>query len=95
MAQWRPVLDTELGIPANFNAPTAPASLYADSLTRYDFALAEGAFREPGDTFFAFLVPEASFEDTVVVLQAVRMGLLSAKFVAAVAMVDFPNPSTA
>jgi hypothetical protein len=86
------LLDAQLDIPALFDPPSAPSSLYADSLTRYDFALEEDPFRQPGDTFFAFLVPEPAFEDTVVVLEAVRMGLLSPKFVAAVAMVDFPNP---
>ncbi len=86
------LLDVQLNIPANFDPPRAPSALYAASLTRYEFALVEGSFRAPGDTFFAFLVPEPAFEDTVVVLEAVRMGLLSPKFVASVAMIDFPNP---
>jgi len=86
------LLDAQLGIPASFAPPHAPSGLYADSLQRYGFALFEGTFRQAGDTFFAFLVPEAAFEDNVVILECVRMGLLSPKFVASVAMIDFPNP---
>ena len=86
------LLDPELGIEPDIDPPTAPAALYADSLTKYAFAVEEGSFRQAGDTFFAFLVPEAAFEDTIVALEAIRAGILSAKFVAAVAMVDFSNP---
>jgi len=86
------LLDPLLGFDANFDLPTSPASLYAASLGRYGFALEEGLFRQPGDAFFAFVVPESAFEDTVVALEGIRTGLLSAKFVAALAMVDFANP---
>jgi hypothetical protein len=82
----------DLGIPARFVPPSVPGQLYLDSLTRYDFALIEGEFRQPGDTFFAFVVPEAAFEDIEVVNQLVRRGVISAHFAASVLMVDFPNP---
>ena len=81
-----------LGIPADFDPPEAPGSLYAKSLTRYDFALVEGSFRQPGDTFFAFVVPEAAFEDIEVIQQLVARGVITDKLAASVLMVDFPNP---
>jgi hypothetical protein len=82
----------DLGIPARFVPPGAAGQLYLDSLARYEFALAEGEFRQPGDAFFAFVVPEAAFEDIEVINQLVRRGVISAQFAASVLMVDFPNP---
>lgn len=73
-------------------SPTVAAKLYADSLVRYDFTLVQGEFTQKGDTFFAFVVPEAAFEDIVVVIQLVSHGILTAHFAASVLMVDFPNP---
>ena len=74
--------------------PRAPAARYLAGLTRFGFRLEEkfSAFSQPGDTFFAFVVPEAAHEDNEVVRQMVRKGLISAKFAACVLMVDFPNP---
>lgn len=82
----------DLGIPAQFVPPSVPNQLYLDSLVRYDFALVEGEFRQPGDTFFAFVVPEAAFEDVEVVNQLVRRNIITAHCAASVLMVDFPNP---
>lgn len=82
----------DLAIPAHFVPPSVPGQLYLNSLVRYDFKLVEGEFRQPGDTFFAFVVPEAAFEDTEVVNQLVRRKVISAHFAASVLMVDFPNP---
>lgn len=74
--------------------PRAAAARYVAGLTRFGFELEEthSAFSQPGDTFFAFVVPEAAHEDNEVVRQMVRKGLISAKFAACVLMVDFPNP---
>ncbi|WP_152991303.1 hypothetical protein [Frankia sp. R43] len=81
-----------LEIPANIDPVAVPVALYAAGLHKYDYALVEGDFRQPGDTHFAFCVPEPAFEDTEVVRQMVRRGLLTPRLVACVAMVDFPNP---
>jgi hypothetical protein len=81
-----------LGIPADFAPPRVPGPLYADRLRHYEFALQEGTYRRPGDTFFAFVVPEASVEDNEVVRQLVASGLVTDHFAASVLMVDFPNP---
>jgi hypothetical protein len=82
----------DLGVPAHFVPPSVPGQWYLDSLAHYDFALVERDFRRPGDAFFAFVVPEAAFEDVEVVNQMVRRRLITAHFAASVLMVDFPNP---
>lgn len=85
----------DLGLPVSVEtAPSAPASLYADSLTTFGFRLEEqlSGFTRPGDTFFAFVVPEAAYEDNDVVRQSVEKGLIPARFAACALMVDFPNP---
>lgn len=81
-----------LEIPADFDLPAATGQLYADALARYDFAVVQGDFRLPGDAFFAFVVPEASFEDTDVVDQLLRNGIITPHLAASILMVDFPNP---
>ncbi|MGW0846543.1 hypothetical protein ACWD26_41740 [Streptomyces sp. NPDC002787] len=85
----------DLGLPVSVEtAPTVPAPLYADSLSAYGFRLEEqvSGFSRPGDTFFAFVVPEAAYEDNDVVRQLVDKGLVPARFAACALMVDFPNP---
>ncbi|MFI9809449.1 hypothetical protein ACIHEJ_34740 [Streptomyces sp. NPDC052301] len=74
--------------------PRAHAARYLAALTRFGFRLEEkfSGFSQPGDTFFAFVVPEAAHEDNEVVRQMIRNGLISARFAACVLMVDFPNP---
>ncbi|WP_051806531.1 hypothetical protein [Streptomyces sp. NRRL F-2747] len=74
--------------------PRAQAAAYLAGLTRFGFGLEEkfSGFSQPGDTFFAFVVPEAAHEDNEVVRQMVRTGLISARFAACALMVDFPNP---
>lgn len=86
------LLLNRLAMPISTGRPTAPAPLYADSLEKYDFCLVEDSFRQPGDTFFAFLVPESALEDNQVTIAALEVGLLNEHFIAAVLMVDFPNP---
>jgi hypothetical protein len=83
-----------LGIPLSdeFAPPAVAGKLYADSLDHYEFTLIQDDFTQKGDTFFAFVVPEASFEDIDVVNQLVSSGILTAHFAASVLMVDFPNP---
>lgn len=68
-------------------------SIYAQSLATFNFRVSDGAgFERPGDTHFAFVVPERAFEDTVVVREAVRSGLLTERLAACLLMTDFPNP---
>jgi hypothetical protein len=72
--------------------PTVEGHLYLESLRRYDFALADEGFREAGDTYFAFLVPEPAFEDLDVLRKLLEAGVVTARFAASLLMVDFPNP---
>jgi len=88
----RDALFDVVGLLPAVSPPRASGAHYLDSLATFAFALSDGAFRQDGDTFFAFLVPEPAFEDTDLLDQLVRAGLLSRRFVACVSMVDFPNP---
>lgn len=81
-----------LEIPADATPPAAPGELYLKSLVTHGFQLVERDFAQDGDTFFAFVVPEAALEDNEVVAQMVARGLLTARFAASVLMVDFCNP---
>lgn len=67
--------------------------IYSSSLSTFKFKLTDGqGFTKPGDTHFAFVVPERAFEDTETIRQAIDRGLISKRLVAAFLMVDFPNP---
>jgi hypothetical protein len=73
--------------------PFVPSSVYAESLTTFDVRLTDGkAFERPGDTHFAFVVPERAFEDTDTLRQAIERGIVSRRLAACLLMVDFPNP---
>ncbi|GHF33210.1 hypothetical protein E5082_31920 [Streptomyces griseoluteus] len=84
----------DLQLPVSASLPLAPATHYIASLTKFDFRLEEktNGFSQPGDTFFAFVVPEAACEDNDVVQQMVQQGIITAKFAACALMVDFTNP---
>ncbi|MFE0378120.1 hypothetical protein ACFW1M_21605 [Streptomyces inhibens] len=84
--------DLELEVEAA--VPATTTARYAHSLETFGFRLEEKAsgFSRPGDTFFAFVVPEAALEDNTVVRVLCEQGLISRKFAACVLMVDFPNP---
>jgi hypothetical protein len=76
-------------------APTlsVPRDIYDRVLTTLDVHLSDGRdFRRPGDTFFAFAVPERAYEDHRTVVEARRIGLLADRLAAALLMTDFPNP---
>jgi hypothetical protein len=78
--------------PTGVGPPRAPTTSYVESLTKFSFALQDGAFRQPGDTFFAFLVPEPAAEDADLIQRMLAAGWFSRKFVASILMLDFPNP---
>ena len=81
-----------LELAPNVAVPMVSRALYRDSLRRLGFALTSGSFRQEGDTFFAFLVPEPAFEDLDLLQKMVGAGLLARRLVASLLMVDFPNP---
>jgi hypothetical protein len=70
-----------------------PSSIYAASLETFDVRLTDDAqFERPGDTHFAFVVPERAFEDFDTLRQAIERGIVSRRLAACLLMVDFPNP---
>lgn len=74
--------------------PFVPSSVYAESLRTFDVHLTDrrAAFERPGDTHFAFVVPERAFEDKDTLDQAIDREIVSRRLAACLLMVDFPNP---
>jgi hypothetical protein len=87
------MLNEVLGLPAPPGL-TVPSSIYRKSLETFDVKLTDGGgFTRIGDTHFAFVVPERGFEDREAVREAIRIGLLTERFAAALLMTDFANPT--
>lgn len=84
-------LSGALGLPAP-PALTVTGEAYLTGLATFDVALVDGNFRQPGDTHFAFLVPERAFEDLDVVKKCLETKLLSDRFIGCALTVDFANP---
>jgi hypothetical protein len=74
--------------------PFVDSSVYAESLRTFDVRLTDrrAAFERPGDTHFAFVVPERAFEDKETLREAIERGIVSRRLAACLLMVDFPNP---
>ena len=66
--------------------------LYRACLKRYDVHRTDGGIRIEGDVHFAFLTPEAAFEDTDLAAQMLTAGLLTRRLLLALTMTDFTNP---
>lgn len=73
-------------------AVSVPSDLYMSSLDTFAFRLTNGDFTQPGDTHFAFVIPERAFEDNEVLRQSVSRGVISRRLAATLLMVDFANP---
>jgi hypothetical protein len=63
-------------------------SHYEAALDKYQFKL----FEDIRDTFFAFSVPEPSYEDTSAIRAMLSNKIVTPKLAASILMVDFPNP---
>jgi hypothetical protein len=82
-----------VGLEPDISPVSVEGRLYNDRLRHYGFALSDGkSFRQPGDTFFAFLVPEPAFEDNSVLALLLQEKVVSPRFAACLLMVDFQNP---
>jgi hypothetical protein len=82
-----------LGLLTDEPTLSVPRDVYDATLTAFDVHLSDGFdFQRPGDTFFAFTVPERAYEDHRTVVEARRIGLLSDRLAATFLMTDFPNP---
>ena len=77
-----------------FCMPAVDRPIYQASLERFEFALKApiSFIKKPGDTHFAFAVPEPAFEDVDMIRQLIGKGIISRRFAACVLAVDFPNP---
>jgi hypothetical protein len=85
-------LTERLGLPAPPTF-TVSSNLYAQSLRTFGVTLTDGnGFARPGDTHFAFAIPERAFEDQAVLNEAIKRGVLTERFAACLLMTDFPNP---
>ena len=78
--------------PGIVRKPTIPGNVYRHCVQKYNVAITDGTFRFAGDTHFAFPVPEASFEDGLVVESLMRARVMTDKLAACLLMIDFPNP---
>ncbi len=79
-----------LKAPPKFVAPTES---YLASIEKFNFRLDDGnGFELPGETHFAFFVPERAREDDVLLEAALDAGLITPRLAASLLMVDFPNP---
>lgn len=82
-----------IGLEPEVGPISVAGRLYNDRLRHYDFALTDGSsFRQPGDTFFAFIVPEPAFEDNSILALLLQERVISPRFAACLLMIDFPNP---
>lgn len=86
------LFDTLALLPDDLEQISIPGGLYRRCLTRHDVHRSDGTIRVDGDSHFAFLVPEPAFEDTHLVDAMVQAGLVTERFIAALAMTDFANP---
>ena len=83
----------KLGLPAPDTAFMVPGAMYAASMETFAVTLTDGAaFSRPGDTHFAFVVPQRAAEDQAVLAAAIDAGLLTDRLAACLLMTDFPNP---
>lgn len=65
---------------------------YLASIADFNFHVGDGSFNFKGDTHFAFLIPEPSFEDVNLISLLIQKGIVSKKFIASLLMIDFTNP---
>lgn len=77
--------------------PEVPRQVYLEALAQLDFALHQSKdevqySKKPGDTHFAFLVPEPSQADVDLVFRLVDEDLVSRRLAATALLVDVPNP---
>ena len=81
-----------VGLEPDISPVKIPGRFYLEALRRYEFVLTDGTFRQPGDTFFAFLVPEPAFEDINVLALLLERKVITPRFAACLLMIDFQNP---
>jgi hypothetical protein len=86
------VLMGELDLEPNISPICFLGEHYLSSLDDFEFHIGDSNFRFKGDTHFAFLVPEVSFEDVNLISLLLSKKIVSSKFIASLLMIDFSNP---
>jgi hypothetical protein len=86
------VLMDELGLEPNITPISFLGEHYISSLIDFEFHIGDSNFIFNGDTHFAFLVPETSFEDVNLISLLLSKKIVSKKFIASLLMIDFSNP---
>ncbi len=86
------VLFDLLELEPDIEVPSVSGEFYRKSLATFEFKLQTVDFEQHGDTHFAFIVPEAAFEDNQVVVELLNQSVVTRRFSACVLMVDFVNP---
>ena len=82
----------ELDLEPNISPISFSGNHYISSLNEFEFHIGDSDFKFKGDTHFAFLIPEPSFEDVNLISLLLSRGIVSKKFIASLLMVDFSNP---
>lgn len=90
----RELLFDILDVPADIAPIEVSRADYAAAVATLGLHLRSGAFRQNGETFFAWPVPVRAFEDNFIVRELIQRGALSRHLVLALAMIDFTNPLT-
>jgi hypothetical protein len=82
----------ELSLPVTLTRQKAPAEFYRSALAKFGVRLKDGGFTLEQDTYFAFPVPEPSFEDAMVLRELLARKAISRRLAITLLAVDFPNP---
>jgi len=72
--------------------PQVTRGRYRAAAARIGLRLQNGPFRQEGDAFFAWPIPERAFEDVHVIDHLLRRRWLSRRTAAALTMMDYTNP---
>ena len=94
---WDSILQTRLGLNYQSLAVEFDRDAYDQYLINHKFALVQRRdnrelYKENGSTYFSYFVPQVAAEDTYMTQQLLNSNILTNKFVASVAMVDFKEP---
>lgn len=88
-----------VGISPSINAVTVSGEIYLKSNSKFNTSLVyrpdkkvPEVYRQKGDTFFAFLVPEPALDDINLLSQMIGKEIISPRLAASLLMVDFTNP---
>lgn len=82
----------ELKLPVTLTRQKTPGEFYRSALDKFGVRLKDGGFTLEQDTYFAFPVPEPSFEDEMVLRELLGRGAISRRLAVCLLAVDFPNP---